>query len=194
MKILKSKKIIIVIAILVTLIAIFGSTYAYWTWRSASNTMVNFTVTSDFSCSADGGGNITGSGISLIPATCTNTDHVIKRTITTNVNKLGSNNVYMDLWLNINSIGSYLANNADFKYTLSTTDSCTTNIIANGTFASLSAGGKIQLLNKKEHTTSASNKYYLYIWLNKAEETIPPTDTAARQINLTLDGECTNEN
>ena len=126
----KEKKIAIVLFVLAIVFVIIGSTFAYWTWQSseAQKTAVTFTVTSGFSCSADGGGNITSNDKQIIPATCTNNTYAIKRTVT--VSPTITNNdgdIYMDLWLKVNSIGSGLSNSQNFKYALTTSASnCTT--------------------------------------------------------------------
>ena len=110
------KKLLIVLGVLTVAFTIMGATLAYWNWTSSSNTLVTFTVTSNFSCSADGGGDITSSDVMLAPASCTNETYAIKREITVNLTTNGS--IWMDLWLNVNSIGEHLADTQYFKYAL----------------------------------------------------------------------------
>ena len=45
--------------------AVMGSSLAYFTWQTseAEKTNVTFTIEKQFSCSADGGGNITGANL-----------------------------------------------------------------------------------------------------------------------------------
>ncbi|MBR7041986.1 MAG: hypothetical protein IKI04_00635, partial [Bacilli bacterium] len=148
------------------IMVVIGSTFAYWNWQSTSaqKTNVTFTVGANFSCSADGGGNITNTNY-FVPTDCTNSTYAIKRTITTNITNLGSNPVYLDMWLNINSIGSGLSNSNNFKYALTTSSSsCTTGVVSQGNFNGKVANDKIQLLDD----VSSAGTYYLYVWLDAA--------------------------
>ena len=159
-----SKKFLTGIIIATVIITIMGGTLAYWNWQTsnAQKTNVTFTVGSNFSCGADGGGNIMGDK-KLAPAECTDTDYAVQRTITTYINNSSADPVYMDMWLNINSIGTYLSQTGNFKYALTTnSSSCTTDVVSEGTFQGKAANDKIQLLSG---ATSAST-YYLYIWID----------------------------
>ena len=82
-----SKKFLTGIIIATVIITIMGGTLAYWNWQTsnAQKTNVTFTVGSNFSCGADGGGNIMGDK-KLAPAECTDTDYAVQRTITTYIN------------------------------------------------------------------------------------------------------------
>ncbi|MBR7042218.1 MAG: hypothetical protein IKI04_01825, partial [Bacilli bacterium] len=84
------------------IMVVIGSTFAYWNWSStnAQKTNITFTTGANFSCSADGGGNITNTNY-FVPTDCTNSTYAIKRTITTSITNSGSNPVYLDMWLNI---------------------------------------------------------------------------------------------
>ncbi|MBR7042214.1 MAG: hypothetical protein IKI04_01805, partial [Bacilli bacterium] len=99
---MKDKRIISIFIVLGVIIAILGGTLAYWSWSSTNEqkTNVTFTTGANFSCSADGGGNITNTNY-FVPTDCTNSTYAIKRTITTSITNTGSNPVYLDMWLNI---------------------------------------------------------------------------------------------
>ena len=143
-----NKYLIPVLLIAGLLVWLAGGSLAYWSWSSttAQKTNVTFTVGSNFSCSANGGGNITNTN-PIAPASCTNSTYAIKRTITTNITNSGTDPVYMDLWLNINSIGTGLSSSSNFKYALTTNNnSCTTDVVSQGTFNGKSANDKINLL------------------------------------------------
>ena len=157
---MNNKKVLTLIIIVTIIVTILGGTLAYWRWSSTSaqKTNVTFTVGSNFSCGADGGGNITGT--SLAPTDCTNSTYAIQRTITTSITNNSGEDVYMDLWLDINSIGSGLTNSNNFRYALTTSpSSCTTGLINQGNFKGKIANDKVILL---ANVTSAST-YYLYI-------------------------------
>ena len=184
------KKTIIMIIIFSVIFAITGGTFAYFNWQTSEEqkTNVTFRVTQNFSCAADGGGNITSNDVSLAPATCTNSTHAIKRTVTV---KPTTNNtdITMQLWLNVNALDSGLSNSQNFKYALTTSDtSCETGVVSTGTFNEKKAGDKVYLLEENFSTTTTKT-YYLYIWLDKEETS---STTMNQNFELSLGGDCTN--
>ena len=186
---MKNRKIITIFLILTIIFTLSGGTLAYLNWRSASNTAVTFTVEPSFSCAADGGGNITSSQVMLAPSSCTNSTYAIKRTVKV-MPTVENGKVYMDLWLNINKLDTGLKNSDNFKYVLSTSStSCTTGVVASGNFKGKTAGSTVTLLEGKEYTQTATETYYLYIWLDSTEES---TETMNQTFNLSLGGECAN--
>lgn len=189
----KEKRIITILMILTVVFTIIGGTFAYWSWRTtdAEKTNITFTITSDFSCSADGGGNITSSDVNLIPTvvSSTTTANYIKREIkvTPTINTAGKT-IYMDLWLDINKLDSGLSNSVNFKYAFTTSStSNTTGVVAEGTFNSKVAGDKVLLLNAQDFSATATNTYYLWIWLD-AKET--DSSTMNQTFSLSLNGSC----
>ena len=68
----KKKLIILIVSIIALILLIIGGTYAFITWSSNENQATNvvFTVTPDFSCSADAGGHITSNDRMLAPTDC----------------------------------------------------------------------------------------------------------------------------
>lgn len=190
-----NKKTMFTILIVLGLIIIFtGGTYAYLSWTSSndSNTNVTFTKGEGFSCSADGGGNITTGEVSLMPTDCTkNSSHVIKREITVNTTITDINMpIYMDLWLNVNSMGTALSNSSNLKYSLTTSSTnCATDVVKTGTFNGKTAGDKVYISNGKNYTSTTTETYYLYIWLDINETN---ADTASQSFNLSLGGSCSN--
>ena len=139
----KNKRIITVLMILTIVFTIMGGTLAYWSWRTtdAQKTNITFTITSDFSCSADGGGDITSGSINLVPTvvSSTTTGNYIKREIkvTPTINTTGKT-VYMDLWLDIKALGSGLSGTDYFKYSFTTGASSPENgVVYSGNFRGL---------------------------------------------------------
>ena len=182
-----NKKFLTGVIIATVIITIMGGTLAYWNWQTsnAQKTNVTFTVGSNFSCGADGGGDITNTNY-FVPTDCTNSTYAIKRTITTSITNNSSDSVYMDLWLNVNSIGSGLSNSNNFRYALTTSpSSCSTGLVSQGTFHGKTQGDKVDLLSG---VTSGST-YYLYVWLDAAETS---SDTMNQSVSLSLGGSCTN--
>ena len=189
----KQRKIAITLFVLTILFTIIGSTLAYWNWASAENEKTNvvLTVTSGFSCGADGGGSITSQQKILAPTSCTNETYAFQREVTTNVTNNRNGSVYMDLWLDVNTIGTGLTNSSNFRYALTEqANDCEHNILSEGTFNGVEDGGRVNLLEGTQYASSDSNTYYLYVWLDSAE-----TDSATQNqpFNISLGGQCTDE-
>ena len=195
----KNKKLIIPLLLVGILVLIIGSTYAWLIWVSSEEdkTNITFTATGSFSCSATGVNTIDGSNVTLVPTDCTkveNIGHVIKKEISTVSKNNSGTDAYMNMWLNVDGLGSYLANSDNFKYALTTTDNnCATDVVSTGNFKDLATGGRVNILESKKITSTENNTYYLWIWLDKAETTPPEVDETTRSFSLSLGGECTNQ-
>ena len=188
----KQKKIVIILTVLTIVFVILGSTFAYFRWVSATNeqTNVTFTVSSGFSCSADGGGSITTQQKTLAPTSCTNSTYAFQRTIHTNVNNTSGRTVYYDLWLDVNTIGANLSASENFKYALTQqANDCTSNVISSGTFSGMSSGSVATLLIgvSNKYLSSSSGTYYLYVWLDAAETN---NNTQNQSFSISLNGRC----
>ena len=190
----KNKRIITVLMILTIVFTITGGTLAYWAWRTtdAQKTNITFTITSDFSCSADGGGNITSGSVKLVPTVVSNTTtaNYIKREVKVNptLNTVDKT-IHMDLWLDIITLGSGLSNSVNFRYAFTTSSTSNTEgVISSGNFYGKVANDKVILLRGKDYTSTTTETYYLWIWLDAAE-----TDSATmnQNFNMKLGGECT---
>ena len=117
----RNKRIVSVLMTLTIIFTLMGGTLSYLRWQTSEEqkTLVTFTIESEFSCAADGGGDIESS--SLMPATCTNPTYAIQReVIVTPTIKKDDLSIYMDLWLDINGLGSGLSQSEYFKYALTT--------------------------------------------------------------------------
>ena len=152
-----------------------GASLAYLNWNSTASQRTNvvFTVEGDFACAADGGGNITTGSVYLVPTVCTDTARTIKReiTVTPTIRKDGIT-IHMDMWLNVNSMGSGLSNSVNFKYALTTSStSCNSGVISTGNFNGTTAGDKVKILGKS-YDDSVAQKYYLWLWLDAAETSL----------------------
>ena len=191
----KKKKVMFVLITLTIIFTVMGSTFAYLSWSSSEEqkTNVTFTKGEGFSCSVNGGGNITTGEVILMPTVVNDstTSYYIKRTITVNPTITDSLlPIYMDLWLDINSLGTGLSNSLNLKYALTTSStSPTTGVVSSGNFNGKITGDKVNLLTSKEYTATATDTYYLWIWLD-AEET--SSDTMNQSFSLSLGGSCMN--
>ncbi|MCI6712461.1 MAG: hypothetical protein MR439_01230 [Clostridium sp.] len=191
----KKKKIVGVLITLTIIFTVMGSTFAYLSWSSSEEqkTQVTFTKEAGFSCSVNGGGNIAEGDVILMPTVVNDstTSYYIKRTITVNPTITDSLlPVYMDLWLDINSLGTGLSNSLNLKYALTTSStSPTTGVVSSGNFNGKITGDKVNLLTSKEYTATTTDTYYLWIWLDAAETS---SDTMNQSFSLSLGGNCMN--
>lgn len=188
---MKSGRIYLILSIILIIVLVsIAGTFAYWTWVSSStdDTSVTFTLTQQFSCSADGGGDITSSDITLAPASCTNSNYAIKRKVVVDTTISDGNPIYLDMWLNVNSIGSGISGTTNFKYALTSgSTSCTDGVVNSGNFNGASSGTKKTLLSNVNYTQSSSSTYYLWIWLDAAETN---NNTQSKSFNFSLGGVC----
>ncbi len=126
-----------VLIALTIIFTVVGSTFAYLLWSSSEEQKTNLTFTKEagYSCSANGGGNITESDVILMP-TISTTAYYIKRTVTVNPSITDSIlTVYMDLWLDINTLGEGLSNSDNFMYAFTTSStSPTTGVVSSDNF------------------------------------------------------------
>jgi len=185
------KKWYLVLGIFSIVAMFFGGSLAYWQWttNTAERTSITLTVTEEFRCDADGGGNISSEEKYLVPTDCTNPDYAIQRTVTVSPSLFGDSSITMDLWLDIKSIGSGLKNSDNFKYALTTeADSCTSGIVKSGNFKGKSANQTVPLFNFMGYNVTTTETYYLYIWLDKEETS---TATMNQNFSLSLNGSCT---
>ena len=186
------KKIYIILGICLLISVFAGSTFAWLSWRTATNqqTEIIFSNGEGFMCSVDGGGNITNNDVELVPTTCDNSEYAIKREIKVMPTIYGETPILMDLWLDINSIGAGLSESVNFRYALTTNpDSCTQDLVRMGNFNTKVGGDTISLLNYIGYTQTTEETYYLYIWLDEDESS---TETMNQSFDLSLNGLCTN--
>lgn len=216
----KNKIVISIVAVALIIALVGGGTYAYWTWQSANNTVVNFTVTGG-TMSIDGGGNITTK--SLAPAQCTNTTYAIQRKVKVMATNETSSAMTGTIQLKVNSLtvasghnALNATNKASIKYALvsvteaqyeassftKTGDTCATGAAATGNFGSYSTGGTITLLNNLSVPANSSNNafyYELYLWIDKSYTGTATTGTTVKDalqdltINLEWQGSMTNQ-
>ncbi|MBQ2873317.1 MAG: hypothetical protein IJE89_04900 [Bacilli bacterium] len=195
----KNRRIITILSVFTIIFTLMGGTLAYWVWDSTENTGLAFTITKDFSCYADGGEGISNDNIQLAPIyakNCATSEYALKKEITLSASMQRNDmTLEMDLWLNVNSIDSTLANNENLRYAISTSDAggCeegNTGYVTSGNFKELTTGSRASLLDNIVFTSAnlTPKKYYLYIWLD-SEETNNLTQNS--KFNLSLGGQCT---
>lgn len=189
----RNKKIILVLIILTVIFTMMGGSLAYLSWVSSESQKTNITFATgvDFSCSADGGGNITEDDAILVPTEVNNmtTSNYIKREIKVTPTITGKNmNIALDLWLDINKLDSGLSTSENVKYVLTTSStSNTTGVVTAGTFHGKQVNEKIELLSNEVYNRTTTNTYYLWIWIDAAQTTL---ETAGQKFNLSLNGSC----
>ena len=189
----RNKRIITLIIIFSIIIALLGSTFAYLSWRSSTDqeTVIDFSIGGDFSCAANGGGNLDEGDATLLP-TYVNEEssaNYIKREvkITPTINVEGQT-IYMDLWLDIKELGEGLTNSQNLRYAFTTSSTSNTEgVVSTGNFYGKVAGDKINLLNGKDYADSNVDTYYLWIWLDAAQT---DASTMNQAFKVSLNGSC----
>ena len=189
---MNSKRVITIIVVLAIVFTILGGSLAYWSWAStnAQKTNVTFTVGATFSCSANGGGNITASNY-FAPTDCDNATYAVKREITVNTTSTTTNEIInLSMDLNISNISSALLQTDYFKYALTKNANTCSGAISGGSFKDNydSVNHTVPLLVDEEFIGTESKTYYLYIWLDK-DETDPSTMNTS--FSASLEGSCT---
>jgi len=184
------KKYIIIIAIAIVVLSLFGGTYAFWLWRG-NITKISYTTELPFSCAADGG--VHASTVALAPAACTHDRFAIQREIKITPEIFSTTtSVFVDLILKIEQIGTGLSNSSNFKYAItSDPNSCTNGVYTSGNFKNKTAGTTITILNDDVFNYSPSSltrSYYLYIWIDPIEEN---PDVLVQDFSFSLSAECT---
>lgn len=167
---------------------LMGGTFAWYSWQSSESdrTAVVFTTTSGFSCSGDGGGNITGDAMLAPVSSCASETNILKKVITLDVDT--TTDIELNLWLNVLNIDSEILTSDAFRYTLVPHDTpCTSGV--ERTIKNSINNNKIYLISNKKYTTDSTNQYDLYIWIDGPTST---NDDMDRQFNLSLGGICTN--
>ena len=192
----KNKKTLIIVAIFGLIIAIIGGTLAYWNWQSTEEqkTVVNFTIEGDFSCAADGGGDITSGSINLIPTEVNDntTSNYIKREVKVmpTITKDGKT-IYMDLWLDIKKLDDGLSSSSNLRYVLNTSGTDKdTGVIISGNFGGLAKNNRVRLFTDKDYSSTTTETYYLWIWLDASETS---SDTMNQSFALSLNGSCVDQ-
>ena len=189
----RNKKIILILIILTVIFTMMGGSLAYLSWVSSESQKTNITFATgvDFSCSADGGGNITEDDAILVPTEVNNStsSNYIKREIKVTPTITGKNmNISLDLWLDINKLDSGLSTSENVKYALTTSSTSNSEgVVAVGTFHGMQANEKIELLSNEIYSITTTNTYYLWIWIDAAQTTL---ETAGQKFNLSLNGSC----
>ena len=189
MKIRNKKMLLFLIGGVIALV-LLGGTFAYWSWRLDVSQRTTITLTYDkgFSCTADGGGDITSQDKQLIPASCTNTNYAIQRTVTVTPQLTSVDAIALNLKLKIDSISQVLSGTEHFKYAFTKdSSSCTTDVITDGSFYGKEAGDTVDLLAFKEYILSEPDVYYLYIWLDSEETNNATMD---QHFSFTVGGGC----
>ena len=173
------KRISILSILFICIIAVFGTTFAYWVWTATESqyTQLSFSAQLPFTCPisyVDGGGEITG--VNVMPSSCTNAKNAIMKEIKVQFDENATVvSGYMNLWLNINNLGTGLSNSENFRYALTTSkNSCVDETLSSGNFKGVKNGDRVKILNNKPITSLANETYYLYIWLDSAETSVSP--------------------
>ena len=184
---MRNKKLYITLGILSIIFLGIGGTLAAFT-ASATATNITQIKSGNLTMTIDGGGNVNAS---FMPAKCTS-EYAIKKKIVASATNSSGGKVSFSIGLNVTTLS------ADFKrttmkYALTTSsDSCTSGLIANGNFSNATVGSDIWIVkNDYDNITQTDNSYtktyYLYIWLDEEE-----TQNLSGSISVNMKGTSSN--
>ena len=184
---MERKRLLIILTILSIVMLGIGGTFAYYT-TSATATNITQIKSGNLTMTIDGGGN---SNTSFMPSKCTSS-YAIKKTIIATSNNTSGGKVSFSIGMNIATLSDSLKRST-MKYALSTSsDSCTSGLVANGNFSNSTVGSDIWIVkNDYDNITQTSNSYtktyYLYIWLDEEE-----TQNLSGSISVNMKGTSSN--
>ncbi len=165
---MEHKKLYITILIIFIVVLCIGGTFALVATSNAIN--VTQIKTGNLTMTISGGDS---EDVSFVPSTCTG-GSAIKKTIVAKATNTSGGKVSFSIGLNIVALSdTYKKDTVKFALTTSST-SCTSNLIANGSFKNESAGNDLWLIkNDYDNIAKSGNTYtktyYLYIWLDESE-------------------------
>ena len=164
-----------IIGIIILVLALIGSTYAYYRYVFANVNVDTITRGLDYYITYAKGTDITNKV--LEPST----DYTGGNSVTVTLYKKdNSYDIYGHIYLNVTSIGTTLSNSSALKYVV--TDG--TNIVSRGNLKGVTASSKIPLaVNIPLNTTST--EYTVYLWFNdnNAEETSSEGQTISASVS-----------
>ena len=164
-----------IIGIIILVLALIGSTYAYYRYVFANVNVDTITRGLDYYITYAKGTDITNKV--LEPST----DYTGGNSVTVTLYKKDNTyDIYGHIYLNVTSIGTTLSNSSALKYVV--TDG--TNILFNGKLKGVTASSKIPLaVNIPLNTTST--EYTVYLWFddNNAEETSSEGQTISASVS-----------
>ena len=164
-----------IIGIIILVLALIGSTYAYYRYVFANVNVDTITRGLDYYITYAKGTDITNKV--LEPST----DYTGGNSVTVTLYKKdNSYDIYGHIYLNVTSIGTALSNSSALRYVV--TDG--TNIVSRGNLKGVTASSKIPLaVNIPLNTTST--KYTVYLWFNDniSEETSSEGQTISASVS-----------
>ena len=164
-----------IIGIIILVLALIGSTYAYYRYVFANVNVDTITRGLDYYITYAKGTDITNKV--LEPST----DYTGGNSVTVTLYKKDNTyDIYGHIYLNVTSIGTTLSNSSALRYVV--TDG--TNIVTKGDLKGVTASSKIPLaVNIPLNTTST--KYTVYLWFddNNAEETSSEGQTISASVS-----------
>ena len=164
-----------IIGIIILVLALIGSTYAYYRYVFANVNVDTITRGLDYYITYAKGTDITNKV--LEPST----DYTGGNSVTVTLYKKDNTyDIYGHIYLNVTSIGTTLSNSSALRYVV--TDG--TNVVTKGDLRGVTASSKIPLaVNIPLNTTST--KYTVYLWFddNNAEETSSEGQTISASVS-----------
>ena len=164
-----------IIGIIILVLAIIGSTYAYYKYVFVRVNVDTITRGLDYYITYAKGTDITNKV--LEPST----DYTGGNSVTVTLYKKDNTyDIYGQIYLNVTSIGTALSNSSALRYVV--TDG--TNVVTSGNLKGIAAGSKIPLaVNIPLNTTSTEYTVYLWFNYNISEETSSEGQTISASVS-----------
>ena len=184
---MERKRLFIILTIISIVILGVGGTFAYYTTSKVATNITQI-KSGNLTMTVDGGGN---TNASFMPAKCTSS-YAIKKKIVATSNNTSGGKVSFSIGMNVATLSDSLKTST-MKFVLSTSsDSCTSGLIANGNFKNATVGSDIWMVkNDYDNITKTDNSYtktyYLYIWLDETE-----TQNLSGSISVKMKGTSSN--
>ena len=184
---MERKRLFIFLTIISIVMLGIGGTFAYYT-TSAVATNITQIKSGNLTMTIDGGGD---TDTSFMPSKCTS-EYAIKKKIVATSNNTSGGKVSFSIGMNIATLSDSLKTST-MKFALTTSsDSCTSGLIANGNFSNATVGSDIWIVkNDYDNITQTDNSYtktyYLYIWLDEEE-----TQNLSGSISVNMKGTSSN--
>lgn len=177
-----------ILGVVALIVVVAGTTAAWFTWQSTTDTNVTFTVAGlddAISTNISASGTLSGT---LTPVS-SKANGVIKSFKVEKDASLYADPVYLSFTLALTSFPSGLSH-ASLKWEFVSVSGTTETTLGSGNFASKKQGDTIKLLTSpaSRHTLNTTNNYKLYIWIDGTMDNPSTMQSATYKFTLTIDG------
>lgn len=177
-----------ILGVVALIVVVAGTTAAWFTWQSTTDTNVTFTVAGlddAISTNMSASGTLSGT---LTPV-ASKANGVIKSFKVEKDASLYADPVYLSFTLALTTFPSGLSH-ASLKWEFVSVSGTTETTLGSGNFAGKTQGDTIKLLTSpaSRQTLNTTNNYKLYIWIDGTMDNPSTMQSATYKFTLTIDG------